>query len=80
MCKECALDLVRLNAKKDADKSEVESLRAELKDMREALEESISYVELCYDEEGGEEAAEAKITLDKCRRALGQGSEKGPGA
>lgn len=39
-------------------------------DLLAALERAVTYVELTYDEEGGEEAAEAKHDLDMCNAAL----------
>lgn len=51
----------------DAD---LNALAAQVARLRAALERAITYVELTYDEEHGEEAAGAKHDLDLCRQAL----------
>lgn len=49
---------------------ERDAAQAEARGLRELLGRAATYVELTYDEEAGEEAAEAKRDLDDIRAAL----------
>lgn len=54
-------------------RTDIPALCDEVERLRELLKEARSFVELTYDDEGGEEAADAKHVLDKIDAALSGG-------